>query len=387
MFDILSRLGYASPMPTPLHLRQGRILVYHLFAVADTIQLDRVRRLWEGRSTTTRLVSRRASPEYIQFVNPPVSLPLGERTLFPTPDTPIQARCRAKIFDFGVVAIRWEIDLPARWSDLVELAPRFVDNAAIEVLSRQVLEEIRPRLAESLCNPYREILEEDYTIFYVEAFEGDEPLSARALLSDYGGDIAQLIRGEQKALSPSEQIETLRQRITYFDDDLVVIDWNAALVYDHEGSTEHIDILEFANCELLELRYYDALLDRELDQIYHEIESGPPTRWEYWLRNRYRQTSSRLLTLMVDVVDLKDQIENSLKIIGDLYSARVYRAIAERLRLKDWEASIEGKLRSARTIYEVLTDNLDIGRAVILELTIIILIAIEIVLFFVLPTH
>ncbi len=374
-------------MATPLLLNRGRILVYHLFAVADTIDLDHVRKLWEGQSKTTRLISRRAAPAYIQFVNPPVTLALGDRPLYPRPDDHLLGRATAKVFDFGVVSIRWEIDLPATWIDLVQQAPCFVDNAAIELLSRQLLEEIRPKLAPGLKNPYSEILEEDYTIFYVEAFGGGEPLSARDLLAGYGADIAQLVRGEPKAMSPAEQAETLRQQISYFDDDLVVIDWNAALVYDHEGSSEHVDILEFANCELLELRYYDALLDRELDNIYHEVEAGPATGWRYWLRNRYRPTSHRLLTLMVDVVELKDQIENSLKIIGDLYSARVYRAISERLRLKDWEASIEGKLRSARSIYEVLTDSQDIGRSVFLEWTIIILIALEIVLFFILPSH
>lgn len=374
-------------MATPLLLSRGRLLVYHLFAVADTIDLDHVRKLWEGPSKTSRLISRRAAPAYIQFVNPPVTLALGERPLYPSPETQVQARAMAKVFDFGVVSIRWEVDLPRRWSDLVEQAAWYVDNAAIEVLSRQLLEEIRPKLAPGFKNPYREVLEEDYTIFYVEAFDGAEPMSARRLLAEYGADIAQLIRGEAKCLSPAEQAETLRQQISYFDDDLLVIDWNAALVYDHEGSTEHIDILEFANCELLELRYYDSLLDRELDQIYHEVEAGPASGWRYWLHNRYRPTSHRLLTLMVDVVELKDQIENALKIIGDLYSARVYRAISERLRLKEWEGSIEGKLRSARSIYEVLTDSLDIGRSVFLEWTIIILIALEIVLLFALPSH
>lgn len=376
-----------SDMTMPLHLNQGRILVYHLFAVADAIDLAHVRKLWEGLSKTTRLISRRAAPSYMQFVNPPVTLSLGERPLYPSSKTPVPARVTAKLFDFGVVSIRWEVDLPRDWHALVQQAPDYVDNSAIELLSRQLLEEIRPKLASGFKNPYADPLVEDYTIFYIEAFDGEAPLSARDLLEAYGADIAQVIRGESKPLSPSEQADTLRQRISYFDDDLVVIDWNAALVYDHEGSFEHVDILEFANCELLELRYYDALLDRELDRIYDEVESGPPASWRYFLHNRYRPTSHRLLALMVDVVELKDQIENSLKLIGDLYSARVYRAISERLRLKEWEESIEGKLRSARQIYEVLTDSLDIGRSVFLEWTIIILIALEIVLFFILPTQ
>ena len=34
------------------------------------------------------------------------------------------------------------------------------------------------------------------------------------------------------------------------------------------------DLLEFATAHLLELRYYDDLLDRELHRIYDELEGG-----------------------------------------------------------------------------------------------------------------
>ena len=57
----------------------------------------------------------------------------------------------------------------------------------------------------------------------------------------------------------------LRHRISYLEDDLVIPSWNAALVVDTEaGMQAAVEIFEFANSQLLEFRYYDALLDSEL---------------------------------------------------------------------------------------------------------------------------
>ena len=51
-------------------------------------------------------------------------------------------------------------------------------------------------------------------------------------------------------------------RFSYHEDDLTIVQWDTAFVYDRTESARAIeDILEFANSQLLELRTYDALLD------------------------------------------------------------------------------------------------------------------------------
>ncbi|MBO9542454.1 hypothetical protein J7643_17840 [bacterium] len=366
-------------METPLAIASGQILVYHLFTVADTVDLDRLGRALGADAVIARFTPRRPTPEYLQYRNPPLTFSLGTHTLHPRPEEALPARVSAKIFDFGVLALRWEVPCPATWDGLVQVAGRYIDNPAIEVLSRQILHDLQPRLAPFLKNPPREALFEDYTIFYVQGFA--ETLDAEHLLTTRGPSLAQLMRGEAKALSAAEQAEVLGKRISYFADDLAVIDWNTAFIYDPEGATEHMDALEFANAELLELRFYDRLLDEQLDAIYHEIERGQALpRWKSWLRNDYQRTQQRLMAVTVDVIELTEQIENALKFIGDLYSARIYRAIAERLRLSEWEASIDGKIRTAQEVYQMLTDQVNTRRSVALELIIILLIAFEVVM-------
>lgn len=365
-------------MEQPLRIASGRIYLYHLFTIADLVDLARLRQELGGETSVSRFTSRRPSPEYIQFRNPPVTFPLGTRPLHPTPDRTVEAKVGAKVFDFGVLALRWELPFPATWPEAVAEARHYIDNEAFELMSRQLLEELRPRLKPALTNPPREVLFEDYTIFFVEAFA--TPLSAQELLDREAASLAQLMRGETKPLSRSEQQEALRTRVSYFADDLAVMDWNTAFIYDREGGTEHMDTLEFANAELLELRFYDRLLDEQLDTIYQDIERGQALpAWRSWLKNDPVRTLQRLMALTVDIIELTEQIENSLKFVGDLYSARVYRAIAERLRLQEWESSIDGKIRIAQQIYEMLADEVNHRRAVALEVIIILLIAFEIV--------
>ncbi|HEY9841398.1 MAG: hypothetical protein ACAI44_16575 [Candidatus Sericytochromatia bacterium] len=367
-------------------IQDGKILVYHLFDIAEEINLDKLRHQWAGRSTNIQLVSRRASPYYMQFEKDPLLLPLGEMTLLLEPGMPLKADVRAKAFDFGVLSICWEVPIPPDWYQLVEDAYRYIDSDHIAAQSQKLLEDLMPAVQGALTSPHSNPLMEDYTIFYVKRFK--LPLSTEQLLEQAGADIASLLRGESKPLSRREQQHVLEKRISYFEDDLVVMSWNSSFIYDPEGSSEHVDILEFANSELLELRSYDQLLDEQLQEIYAELEKLPKTGVRALLAgirfpifsNPYQRTTQKLLTLLIDVAELTDRIENSLKIIGDLYLARIYQQISVILHLQEWQGRVDGKLASARQIYETLTSEIAEKRSTFIEVVVIVLIAMEILL-------
>jgi hypothetical protein len=375
-------------MQAKYRIQQGKILIYHLFDIADVIDLEKLRDLWAGRSTNIRLVSRRSSPYYMQFEKEPLLLPLGKLSLMLTPDQPIEADVRAKAFDYGVVSICWEVPIPGDWATLIEVASLYIDSDQIATQSQKLLDELMPALQGAIPQRNKDVLMEDYTIFYVNRFE--IALSAEQLLDQAGTDIVSIVRGESKPLSRSEQAHVLEKRISYFEDDLVVMAWNSSFIYDPEGSSEHVDILEFANSELLELRSYDQLLDQQLQEIYDELEGLPKTRFQAWFAsirfplfgNPYQRTTQKLLTLLIDVAELTDRIENSLKIIGDLYLARIYQQISILLHLQEWQHRVDGKLHSARQIYETLTSELTERRSTFMEVVVIILIAIGILTFF-----
>jgi hypothetical protein len=65
------------------------------------------------------------------------------------------------------------------------------------------------------------------------SYSGDQPIASAAdLIQQYGSRIAQVVRGDTGRLAESECNEVLQSRISYYANDLAVIGWNAAFVYD-----------------------------------------------------------------------------------------------------------------------------------------------------------
>src|SRR6202008_4627650 len=100
------------------------------------------------------------------------------------------------------------------------------------------------------------VLEEDYLLAIVNALE--VPLSADALLERV--DVAALLAGEARRLSAGARRDLLRQRQSYFEDDLVVAAYDRAFLLEPRGDSDVADVIDVANAQLLELRYYDELL-------------------------------------------------------------------------------------------------------------------------------
>ena len=75
-----------------------------------------------------------------------------------------------------------------------------------------------------------------------------------------------------------------------------------------------------------------------------------------------------------------ERAENALKLIGDLYLARVHAAASERFYLREWEASINRKLDIVEDFYQLLTDRVRNTQSHTLELIIILLILFEIMM-------
>jgi uncharacterized Rmd1/YagE family protein len=77
---------------------------------------------------------------------------------------------------------------------------------------------------------------------------------------------------------------------------------------------------------------------------------------------------------------LTDRSSNALKVVGDAYYARIYRAAATRLGLSDWQRQIDTKLASVGEMYRFFSDQSRSRRDQFLEVTIVALVAIEVVI-------
>lgn len=351
---------------------QGYVTAFFLFDVADAIDLIRVRELVDS-TVPARLSTRPSTPTYLQYQQPPLTfdgaaIGLAEVEGF---------RTRAKAFDYGVLSIALTRDLPGSWESLLAAGLEWQDNARLSDAAERVARQLLARIGQAIERPRANFLTEDYLVFALLT-DPTSPTSDQ-LLNLQGADIAQLLRGERENLSAQEREEVLRHRISYYETDLVIPTWNSAFVYDtREGAPGVLEILEFTNSQLLEFRYYDQLLDAELSKIYAGLQrhSWRPAM----IGRRYTRAAREVHAVFIDVNELTDRAENALKIAGDVYAARVFGTTAARLGLDQWKANVREKLKTVDDIYRFAVERTAIARGEFLELTIVILILLEIFL-------
>jgi hypothetical protein len=363
-----------------LVVHAGAIVALRLFDIAYSIDLARVEALWAAHSAgSSRRGKLSATPEKaVAFGVPPVEVELDALTLN-LDSVPTRAGVTARFYDFGAVAIAVRISASnMRWPDFVG-AVRAVDRAIGPNADAQfwhtILDQIRAATAPALLRPSAAAIEEDYLLAEVREFS--EPLGAAELQQRI--DLVPLLSGEDRALSDSARRDLLRQTFSYYVDDLVVLTWDRAFIYEPRGDSDVADVLEVANAQLLELRYYDELLDAELPGMYDRVEEARGATSLFAAR-RFAALARRLYTLVAEVTELTEKVDNALQVTEDVYLARIYASALALFRVPLLGAAVDRKLAIIRDTYTALYDEASSSRAELLELAIIALIIIEIVL-------
>jgi len=350
----------------------GSVTAFFLFDVAEAIDLPRVQSAI-GAGVAARLSPKPTTPSYVQYRQPPIAL---DGRVVGMPDTD-GFTVRFKTFDYGVISVALTRAFSGTWEAWVDYGLACHENPALGQNAERFARRLVERISAAITRPRDEFLAEDYLVF--AATHVDDAQTAEALMAAHGGTIAQLLRGERSALSAEERHEVLRHHISYFADDLVIPTWSSAFIRDTEtGTLAALEIFEFANSQLLEFRYYDRLLDAELERIYPQLQK---TGWLYnWLARRYTRAARQLHSLFIDVNELTDRTENALKIVGDVYAARLFGLAGARLGLSEWKGSVQEKLKTLDDIYRFTVEQTAMARGEFLELTIVILIVLELVL-------
>jgi hypothetical protein len=354
-------------------IESGIIGAYYLFDVSESIRLEALRSLTGSDARSTRFTTKVAAPSYVQYQPPPIAIDgeaLGQRE--------IEAfRAAFKFFEYGVVSVALTLPFRGSWDQLAALGHSIVDSDRLETSAQRACTQVVERLKDSIVGPRTGFLSEEYFVFGVNRL--DPFLSAKDLLQTHGHDIARLLRSERKALSPEERDEVLRHRLSYLADDLIVPTWNAAFVYDTDGVEPALEIFEFANSQLLQFRYYDELLDNELGQIYGQLQRF---RWfDGLMGGRYTRAAHRIHALFIDVTEITDRTENALKIVGDVYAARLFQLASGRLGLESWKQAVKEKLKTLDDIYRFTTEQVNMSRGHFLELTVVAILLFELALF------
>jgi hypothetical protein len=375
----MTEMATATTTPA-LAVTAGYILAYRLFDVAYAIDLGKAEATW---ARTVRTGSSRgrlsATPaKAVAFGVPPVALGLGTVTLS-LPDGPLQATATARLFDFGVVSIALRVPVAelswTAFTQRLNALDRAVGPAPATVVWTKLLDRVRQGVGDALVRPMPSTLEEDYLVGVANAFS--EKLTADTLVGRL--DLVPLLSGELQPLSESARRDLLRHRYSYYTDDMVVLTWDRAFVHEPRGDSDVIDVLEVANAQLLEMRYYDELLDAELPRMYDLVEKTR-RRWALPGARRFADLARRLYTIVAEVTELTEKVDNALQVTEDVYLARIYAAALELFRVPTVSAAVDRKLAIIRDTYTALYDEAHSSRSELLEIVILVLIAVEIVL-------
>lgn len=251
-----------------------------------------------------------------------------------------------------------------------------VVEAAVEV--KDIFSDETFKLREALIDTCHKIvkrkggsleLSEEYSIALVAGYNGDPEQ-----FLDKRQELAAFLKSEKEPLDENEIEYTLSKQIKYAKDDLVIVDWDGAFVFDTKGEIDDIiDLLQTANLQLLRYR----ALDKELDERLRKVTKFAQTDTKLLLRKELAKAFKEVITVRAQAIADFESIEREIKLIGDWYSARLYDLISKKFKLEEWRKNVQAKLESLEDIYNIVAENFSVSRHQMLEL-------VQIILFFVL---
>jgi hypothetical protein len=344
------------------------------YEVAQAIDLDEAeRRLFAGTERQTIKQKRRA-PASFEYRPAPLRVTRGgePQTVDGYRTTPA---VEIVLYDFGAVSVSYAIPLAGALAALPALAEVLWGNERLLRDSRQHVESLIGALGDAAARPHVADFVEDYSIFHIAAFT--QPCDAAMLWTSQAQTVAQVLRAARHPLSPQEIADATASRLSFGPNDATIIDTDAAILFDPEGEDVR-DLIEFANTQLLEMRYLDHELDDVLEGAYETLLARRWRRWRRWRLAPVGPDLRSLARLQLDAAILFEQVTNALKLVGDQFLARVYSLASRRFHLPEWDTSITRKLQTIDGLYEKMTDRATSRRTEMLEWIIIILIVVEI---------
>jgi hypothetical protein len=367
--------------PSPLVVKKlvslrGTLRIFLLYDVAEAIDLDKLKAMLGPRGIPVQRFFPRRTPEYVGFEQAPIVEACDPITL----KRGETVACSVKYYSYAVVAVQIEVPFDCDWQTLTRNAARWVDTLALDAQAREIARTHLDSVAGAVIRPSSEWLAEAYMVVDLQPVEGREgrPLTAADLLSAHGDQIVQLIRGESVPLAAASVGETLQTALSYYASDLVVVSPASALVYDRpEDAAATIEILEFARTQLLEFRYYDNLMTRVLTAVYNALERKRNVFFSYRILTG---DANRLNTIRLDVMELTERIDNTIKFFSDIFYARFYRLAAGRMGVPDYRALVEQKLHTAGELHDLIVDQFNEARMFLLEVAIAVLCLLDVIL-------
>ncbi len=352
----------------------GYTLALFAFDIGFQIDLDAATPLVQTATRQRVLRARRPAPAWFDYSPPPLRVVVDGGPVA-VGDVTTEAAAEVLIYDFGAALLTYRLPLPGRLDQLAGLSSELYEHAALESDARERVRRVMDAIRPAIERPHLADAVEDYAVFAVTEWTGGA--SPHDLLESNRAVLARAIEAEQITLSDEQVQRSMLGLMSYSTVDLVVIDWNAAVLFDAEPD-DVISVLQHANIELLELRVLDLELDAILDHADETLATLARTRlWPSFASGRML---SRVASAQTDAAVMFEGVHNAIKLLGNQYLARLYHLAAARLDLGAWQASVQRKLEATESLYQKMSDATSTKRLEVLEWVIIVLIAVSILL-------
>ncbi|MGC1361667.1 MAG: hypothetical protein WA826_10875, partial [Silvibacterium sp.] len=112
--------------------------------------------------------------------------------------------------------------------------------------------------------------------------------------------------------------------------------------------------------------------------VYMLLDEGTGlfARW------RLARSASHLHTVLLDVAELTEHADNAIKFLSDMFSARLYKLAASKVGVPDYKDLVTQKVRTAEELYRFMVDQFNQSRAFFLEVTVVVILVIELIYLF-----
>jgi hypothetical protein len=401
------------PPSEKVKLYTDEVVYIYAFDVAYDVTRQPIRSLLGQPVAPFAVDASKRSPRQLHFYKPQmVRLPTAEHI---GPRGPVRVERVIKLLPVGAISITVRVPFAVEHiEDLVEFHDLQFSHGSLHDEVRRLAEHAVTELEPHLIRPHSQLVEEEaYTVFCVASplvsLTGTR-VNAERWFQAHRRQVAALLTQEEDMarLSKQESDESTARFLSYYEDDIVVVDWDAALLIDEPRDfDETLYIMELANLQLAELEAYDRILDAALDRAYRDLGvAAPPRRRVGGLAalgalfkpgsavsdgdEGVAATSERPLRsrgdilreireLRIDLARMNDELSNITKFFGDWHLARIYEKLASRFHLAEWHRTIDGKLKTLNDLYQLLRSDQNNRLMVWLEATIVLLFIVDLI--------
>ena len=228
---------------------------------------------------------------------------------------------------------------------------------------RLLINECRKVLGEFGCDP---LFDEEYSVYCISGYSGDPEV----YLSLYGDKIAAFLKNERISLDEEEVRATLASYLKYGKDDITIVDWDGAFIFDSAGDFEsNIELFEIANLQLLKSRILDFDLDERLEKTLRLVTT--PKGLPVIRSGEVRRVVKEIIEIRTLSILESEAVERNIKLIGDWYSAKLYSLISKKFHLESWKTEIKEKLDTLEDIYTMATENFSVSYRATIEFVIL----------------